>query len=67
MNIAVIGAGCGGQAIAGFLASKGNKVNLYNRSPERVLPLQDQKTIELQGEIQAKGKLNHITTDISEA
>ncbi len=67
MNIAVIGAGCGGQAIAGFLASKGNKVNLFNRSPERILPLIDQKTIELQGEIQAKGKLNHITTDIEEA
>jgi len=66
MNIAVIGAGCGGHAIAGFLASKGNKVNLFNRSPERVLPLIEQRTIELQGEIQAKGKLNHITTDISE-
>ncbi|MHA1483301.1 MAG: NAD(P)-binding domain-containing protein, partial [Candidatus Heimdallarchaeaceae archaeon] len=48
MNIAVIGAGCGGQAIAGFLASKGNKVNLFNRSPERILSLMDQKTIELQ-------------------
>jgi opine dehydrogenase len=67
VNIAVIGAGCGGQAIAGFLASKGNKVNLFNRSLERILPLMDQTTIELQGEIHAKGMLNHVTTDIGEA
>ena len=67
MIIAVIGAGCGGHAIAGFLASRNNKVNLYNRSLERVLFLLDQKTIELQGEIQSKGVLNHVTTDIAEA
>jgi opine dehydrogenase len=67
VNIAVIGAGCGGHAIAGFLASKGNKVNLYNRSPERILPLVNQKTIELQGEIQAKGDINFVTTDIAKA
>jgi len=67
VNIAVIGAGCGGQAIAGFLASKGNNVKLFNRSPERILPLMDKKTIELQGEILAKGNLNLVTTDINEA
>ncbi len=67
MNIAIIGAGCGGQAIAGYLASKGNKVNLYNRSIERIQPLLNKKEIELQGEIQSKGKLNLVTTDISKA
>lgn len=67
MNIAVIGAGCGGQAIAGFLASKGNKVNLFNRSQERILPLMHKKAIELQGELQAKGKLHRVTNEISEA
>lgn len=67
MNIAVIGAGCGGQAIAGYLASKGNKVNLYNRSVERIRLLMKKKEIELQGEIHSKGKLNLVTTDISEA
>ena len=67
MNISVIGAGCGGQAIAGYLASKGNKVNLYNRSPERIHPLLNKKEIELKGEIQTKGKLNLVTTDISKA
>ena len=66
MNIAVIGAGCGGQAIAGYLASKGNKVNLFNRSPERINPLLYNKEIIIQGEIQAIGKLNLVTTDISE-
>ncbi len=67
MNISVIGAGCGGQAIAGYLASKGNKVNLYNRSPERINPLLNKKEIKLQGEIQSIGKLNLVTTDISKA
>ncbi|MCG3226225.1 MAG: NAD/NADP octopine/nopaline dehydrogenase family protein [Candidatus Heimdallarchaeota archaeon] len=67
MNIAVLGAGCGGQAIAGFLASKGNKVNLYNRSPERIRLLLNKKEIQLQGEIQAVGELNLVTTDISKA
>ncbi len=67
MNIAIIGAGCGGQAIAGFLASKGNKVNLYNRSPERIKHLLNTKKIQLQGKIRSKGKLNLVTADISEA
>ncbi len=67
MNIAIIGAGCGGHAIAGFLASKGNKVNLYNRSLDRVRLLLNKKEIELIGEVQSKGKLNLVTTDISEA
>ena len=67
LNIAILGAGCGGQAIAGFLASKGNKVNLYNRSPERISPLLNKKEIHLQGEIQSVGELNLVTTDISKA
>ena len=45
MRIAVIGAGCGGQAIAGFLASQGNAVNLYNHRLNRIIPLcNSQKT-----------------------
>ncbi|MFW9851553.1 MAG: NAD/NADP octopine/nopaline dehydrogenase family protein [Candidatus Thorarchaeota archaeon] len=67
MNISVIGAGCGGQAIAGYLASKGNKVNLYNRSIERIRPILSKREIELIGEIQTKGKLNLVTTNISKA
>ncbi len=67
VNIAIIGAGCGGQAIAGYLASKGNKVNLYNRSTDRIRLLMRKKEIELQGEIHSKGKLNLVTNDISEA
>ncbi len=67
MNIAVIGAGCGGQAIAGYLAAKGNEVNLYNRSIDRIRLLLKKKEIELKGEIQTKGKLNLVTTNISKA
>ena len=36
----VLGAGNGGMAMAAHLALKGFSVNLYNRSPERLLPIQ---------------------------
>ena len=39
-SVAVIGAGCGGQAIAGYIASQGYDVNLYNRNPDRTKPLE---------------------------
>ena len=67
MRIAVIGAGCGGQAIAGFLASQGNDVNLYNRTLERIRPLVYTKEIELQGLIQLKSRLRMVTTDLAKA
>ena len=35
-TIAVIGAGNGGQAMAGFLALKGFGVNLWNRSESKI-------------------------------
>jgi opine dehydrogenase len=39
MEIAVLGAGAGGQAAAALLARAGHQVRLYNRSPERLAPL----------------------------
>ena len=66
MHVAVIGAGSGGQSIAGYLASQGNKVNLYNRSLAKILPLLFDKKIELQGELNLKGRLNKVSEDISE-
>ena len=67
MKVAVLGAGCGGQAIAGYLSSTGHDVNLYNRSVERIVPLMADPKIELDGAIESVGRLNKVTTNAPEA
>ena len=66
-TFAVIGAGCGGQAMAGHLASAGYDVTLWNRSAARIAPFQDRGFIELQGEIRGVGRLSYIGTDLPKA
>ena len=36
MKIAIIGAGNGGQAIAGYLATKGCDISLYDRNEQKI-------------------------------
>ena len=43
----VLGAGHGGMAMAGHLALKGFTVHLYNRSPERLVPVQQSGGIQV--------------------
>ncbi|GMG96671.1 NAD/NADP-dependent octopine/nopaline dehydrogenase family protein [Tepidimicrobium xylanilyticum] len=64
---AVIGAGNGGIAMAGYLSLLGYKVNLYNRTLENILPLIDSPLIGLTGEVEGEGKLNMATNQIEEA
>ncbi len=64
---AVIGAGCGGQAIAGYLASIGFDVTLYNRSSIRIKPIQRRGYIDLCGVLKGRGKLSYAGTDIAKA
>lgn len=61
MKVAVIGAGNGGQAIAGFLASKGHVVSLYDRSISRLNGL---SSIRLTGQITCEGPIAFSSTDI---
>ena len=63
----VIGAGNGGLAMAGYIAKNGFKVNLYNRSLEKILPLIENPTIHLSGEENGTGTLNRVTNNIEEA
>ena len=51
-HYAVLGAGHGGQALAGYLSLKGFKVNLYNRTPERLNSIKLMGGIQVEGEIQ---------------
>lgn len=67
LKYAVIGAGCGGQAIAGYLASGNFDVTLYNRSLGRIEPLIETKMIRLKGAIKGRGGLSYAGTDLSRA
>lgn len=66
-SITVIGAGNGGQAIAGYLAMQHHDVVLYDIDEEKVNGLRNLGGIWLAGKIVGFGKPNLITTDISEA
>lgn len=66
-RFAVLGAGHGGQAMAGHLALMGFSVNLYNRTPERIEAIKLKGSIDLSGQVVGTGQLNLVTSDIAEA
>lgn len=63
----VLGAGHGGMAMAAHLSILGFNVNLFNRSEERIRPVQARGGIEVTGEIEGFAKLNVVTSNPSEA
>jgi opine dehydrogenase len=67
LKISIIGAGNGGQAMAGHFGILGHKVTLYNRSLYRISNIINTASIELQDGICGNGKIDCITTDISKA
>ena len=67
MKITVIGAGNGGQAIAGYLATQGYEVALYDIVEEKINELKRLGGICMEGCIEGFGKIAYITTDIAEA
>lgn len=67
MKVAVIGAGNGGQAIAGYLAMQNYEVALYDIDEEKIDELKTLGGINLEGRIEGFGKLGCITIDIAEA
>lgn len=67
MKISIIGAGNGGQAIAGFLSMKGYEVSVYDRDCCRINILQRLGQITLNGCIEGIGSPIFLTTNISEA
>ncbi len=66
-RFAVLGAGHGGQAMAGHLALMGFSVNLYNRTAERIMPIKLKGSIDLSGQVVGTGQLNLVTSDVAEA
>lgn len=67
MKIAVIGAGNGGQSIAGYLSIRGYETSLYDIDLEKMDALKELGGIQLEGKIKGFGKIGCITTEIAEA
>lgn len=67
MRISVIGAGNGGQSIAGYLSLQGYEISLFDIDVQKIEELKKLGGIRLNGRIEGFGKLNCITTDIEEA
>ncbi|MDW3229224.1 MAG: NAD/NADP octopine/nopaline dehydrogenase family protein [Acidobacteriota bacterium] len=68
-TFAVLGAGHGGLAMAGHLGLMGFKVNLYNRSKERIWGVISRGGIQIESDfgLEGFGKVNLATSDIKEA
>jgi opine dehydrogenase len=65
--VAVVGAGNGGLAVAGLLASRGHEVRVTDRNPEVVEPIARAGAIEVTGKIQGRGPVALATTDVAAA
>lgn len=65
-RFAVLGAGNGGQAMAGHLAFMGFSVNLYNRNIDKIKAIGESGGIILEGEETGFGKIEKVSYDIEE-
>jgi opine dehydrogenase len=71
-TIAVLGAGSSGQAMAGFLATAGYRVRLWNRADENevrqwLAPIARGKTITLRGAVEGVAEIQLATSDLGTA
>lgn len=66
-TVSVLGAGAGGMAMAAHLAITGCKVNLFNRTDERLDPVLARGGISVTGEVEGFAALNLATSDPAEA
>jgi opine dehydrogenase len=66
-SFCVLGAGHGGTAMAGHLSMLGCKVNLFNRTKARILPVKERGGIDVRGVVNGFASLNIVTADPAEA
>ncbi|MCK4645360.1 MAG: NAD/NADP octopine/nopaline dehydrogenase family protein [Candidatus Aminicenantes bacterium] len=62
----ILGAGHGGLAMAGHLAIKGFRVNLYNRGRTRIHTVIQRGGIKVEGEVKGFGKIELASSNIKE-
>ncbi|HAI22175.1 MAG TPA: NADP transhydrogenase subunit alpha [Clostridiales bacterium UBA8153] len=67
LRFAVLGAGNGGQALAGYLAWRGFPVRLYNRSAARLEAIRERGGVKLEGRFEGFGRFEAVTSDLGEA
>jgi len=65
-QIAILGAGHGGQGLAAYLTLNGHDVHLYNRSRARIKPIIRQGGIQVEGEIEGFASLASCSTNLGE-
>ncbi|HUT57107.1 MAG TPA: NAD/NADP octopine/nopaline dehydrogenase family protein [Phycisphaerae bacterium] len=66
-SFCVLGAGHGGMAMAAHLAITGCKVNLFNRTEERIQAVRLRGGIDVSGEVDGFAALNLVSSDPAEA
>lgn len=66
LDIAVVGGGNGGQALAGHFSYMGHRVRLYDRNIAKVNELNRTKKIRLIGVLNLEGHIEFASTDIGE-
>jgi opine dehydrogenase len=66
-RIAVIGAGNGGLAVAGYLGIRGHEVRIMDLSPAAIDPVAKAGTIKVSGKIEGEGKVTLATTNLAAA
>ncbi|NLT65366.1 MAG: PTS transporter subunit EIIA [Acidobacteria bacterium] len=66
-SFCVLGAGHGGTAMAGHLSMLGCKVNLFNRTKARILPVKELGGIDVRGVVSGFAPLKKVTSDPAEA
>jgi opine dehydrogenase len=64
---AVLGAGNGGQALAGILKKNGHEVRLWNRSIDKLHAINENKGIDVCGRLNFHATIDKLTSNISEA
>lgn len=67
MKFSVIGAGNGGQAIAGYLGLNGYSVNLYDRNTQKIETLRNIGGIHLDGLLKGFGKVDGFYDNLKDA
>lgn len=67
MNVTIIGAGNGGQAIAAHYAILGHRVSLYARNLQKISIIAETKTIRLTEAINGIGSLQNVTDNLQMA
>jgi opine dehydrogenase len=65
-EVAIIGAGHGGQGLAAYLSLKGHSVHLFNRSRTRITPILRQGGIQVDGVIEGFAPLASCSTNMGQ-